>query len=267
MTALESFLWVGLPYLSFGTFIIGMIWRYRYDQYGWTTRSSQSYESVWLRIASPLFHFGIIFVFIGHIIGLLIPKSWTEGSGISETTYHFVATYPGTLAGVATIVGLILLIIRRRTYGDVFRATTPGDKLMYVLLFLPIALGIFATIQNQLLGGTHGYEYRETISPWLRSIFTFNPKPDLMVDVPLSFQLHTIAAFLLFMIWPFTRLVHAFSAPVGYVARPDIIYRHRTAAPSTQRAKRGWEPINYAAPARSYWKKPNSAPRAKTSRR
>lgn len=244
VTPLDTALWGILPYITLGVFIVGMIWRWRYDQYGWTTRSSQSYESPWLRLASPLFHFGIIFVFVGHLMGLAIPKSWTTSMGVSEGAYHLVATVGGAIAGIMALVGLILLLIRRRTYADVFKATTKNDKLMYVLLALPILLGFVATVINQVFGPGHGYDYRETISPWLRSIFLFNPRTDLMVDVPLSFKLHIIAAFLLFMIWPFTRLVHAFSAPIGYTTRPDIVYRSRTTAISTQAPKRGWERVD-----------------------
>ena len=77
----------------------------------------------------------------------------------------------------------MLLIYRRRTTGGVFLATTANDKLMYVLLAVPIFLGFIAVIINQIVPGGHGYDYRETISPWLRSLFIFQPRPELMVDV------------------------------------------------------------------------------------
>ncbi|MGO1666829.1 respiratory nitrate reductase subunit gamma, partial [Flaviflexus sp.] len=193
MEAVDIVLWAVIPYVSIFLFIVGMIWRWKYDQYGWTTRSSQSYESVWLKLASPLFHFGILFVAIGHFLGLMIPKSWTRTLGVSDTVYHWVATIPGTIAGLAAVVGLALLIIRRRTYGDVFRATTVNDKIMYIFLAVPIVLGLIATLINQVFTTSHGYDYRETISPWLRNLFIFNPQPELMVDVPISFQMHVIA--------------------------------------------------------------------------
>ena len=123
-------------------------------------------------------------------------------------------------------------------------ATTRNDKVMYVLLTVPICLGAWATISTQLLGGLHGgYDYRETISPWFRSIFLLSPRPELMADVPLAFKLHIVAGFLLFAIWPFTRLVHAVSAPVGYVTRPYVVYRSREGATSTARTRRGWAPV------------------------
>src|SRR5690606_20345486 len=122
--------------------------------------------------------------------------------------------------------------------------TTRMDKFMYVLLATPIVLGMWATVQNQILAGGHGYDYRETISPWLRSLFYFQPQPELMADVPFQFKLHIIAAFLLFLVWPFTRLVHAFSAPVGYTTRPLVVYRSRGSVSRGTRAPgRGWEPV------------------------
>src|SRR5690606_2109931 len=111
----------------------GTWWRYRYDKFGWTTRSSQLYESRLLRIASPMFHFGILVVFIGHVIGLVIPESWMD-LVMSDHVYHLQAVILGGIAGVATLVGIALLIYRRRTRGPVFMATTVNDKVMYVAL-------------------------------------------------------------------------------------------------------------------------------------
>ena len=86
---MSTFLWVIFPYLCLATFVVGHWWRYRYDKFGWTTRSSQLYETRLLRWGSPLFHFGILGVVIGHIGGLLIPKSWTDALGISVGLVDF----------------------------------------------------------------------------------------------------------------------------------------------------------------------------------
>lgn len=126
-------LWVVLPYIALAVFVLGHIWRYRYDKFGWTTRSSPLYERRLLRIGSPLFHFGILVVLLGHICGLVIPKSCTEAVGISEHAYHVSAVVLGTIAGVATVAGLAILINRRRIVGPVFSATTRNDKAMYVV--------------------------------------------------------------------------------------------------------------------------------------
>ncbi|MDF3140318.1 MULTISPECIES: respiratory nitrate reductase subunit gamma [unclassified Streptomyces] len=232
-------LWVVLPYVALAVFVLGHMWRYRYDKFGWTTRSSQLYEHRLLRIGSPLFHFGILIVLLGHIGGLVIPESWTEAVGISEDAYHVSAVVLGTIAGVATVGGLAILIYRRRTVGPVFSATTRNDKAMYVSLSLTIALGLAATVAANLVGG--GYNYRETISPWFRSIFYLQPAPDLMSEAPVLFQLHALSALLLFAFWPFTRLVHMLTAPVGYLTRPYIVYRGRDTQLGARAPRRGWE--------------------------
>ncbi|MFK4145399.1 respiratory nitrate reductase subunit gamma [Streptomyces sp. NPDC004065] len=234
-------LWVVLPYLSLAVFVLGHVWRYRYDKFGWTTRSSQLYESRLLRIGSPLFHFGILVVLVGHVIGLLIPAGWTEAAGITETQYHVVAVSLGTVAGVCTLGGLAILIYRRRTVGPVFSATTRNDKTMYVLLTLTIALGLAATVDANIVGG--GYNYRETISPWFRSIFYGRPDPGLMSGAPLLYRLHALSALVLFAAWPFTRLVHMLTAPLGYLTRPYIVYRSRDTQLGTRRPPRGWERV------------------------
>jgi nitrate reductase gamma subunit len=235
----DVLLWVALPYVTIAVFVIGHYWRYRYDKFGWTTRSSQLYESRLLRIGSPLFHFGILVVLLGHIGGLVIPNGWTEAVGIGEDAYHVVAVTLGTVAGFCTLVGLAILIYRRRTVGPVFSATTRNDKLMYAVLTLVIVLGLAATVAANIVGG--GYNYRETVSPWFRSVFYLRPDAELMRDVPVLFQLHALSALLLFCIWPFTRLVHMLTAPVGYLTRPYIVYRSRDPRLGTRPPRRGWE--------------------------
>jgi nitrate reductase gamma subunit len=232
-------LWVIYPYLAIAVLIGGLIWRHRYDKFGWTTRSSQLYETSILRWGSPLFHFGILLVLIGHFGGLVVPKSWTEAVGVSEHTYHLTAVFLGTVAGFCTLIGLAILIARRRLTGPVFAATTRNDKAMYVVLAGVIVLGLWATVKANLAGV--GYDYRETVSPWFRSLFYFSPDPDLMAEVPASFQIHVLAAFALFAFWPFTRLVHAFSAPVGYLTRPYVVYRSRDIGRGLRPARPGWE--------------------------
>ncbi|MFK0252730.1 respiratory nitrate reductase subunit gamma [Streptomyces sp. NPDC090445] len=234
-------LWVVLPYVALAVFVLGHVWRYRYDKFGWTTRSSQLYERRLLRIGSPLFHFGILVVLLGHIGGLVIPKSWTEAAGVSEHTYHIGAVVLGTIAGVATLGGLAILVYRRRTVGPVFSATTRNDKAMYASLTVTIVLGLAATVAANVVGG--GYDYRETISPWFRSIFWFQPDPALMAGAPVLFRLHAISALLLFAAWPFTRLVHMLTAPLGYLTRPYIVYRSRDTRLGTRPPRRGWERV------------------------
>ncbi|TDC68565.1 respiratory nitrate reductase subunit gamma [Actinomadura sp. GC306] len=234
-------LWVALPYVTIAVFVLGHIWRYRYDKFGWTTRSSQLYERRLLRIGSPLFHFGILVVFLGHVGGLAIPDSWTEAAGVTEHMYHVIAVVLGTIAGFCTLAGLAILIYRRRTVGPVFAATTRNDKLMYAVLAVVILLGLAATVAANIVGG--GYNYRETVSPWFRSIFYLRPDPELMTGVPILFQLHALSALVLFCIWPFTRLVHMLTAPLGYLTRPYIVYRSRDEQLGMHKPRRGWERV------------------------
>ena len=240
---MSTFLWVIFPYICLAVFVVGHIWRYRYDKFGWTTRSSQLYESRLLRIGSPLFHFGILGVFLGHVMGLGVPKSWTNAVGISDEVYHLLAVTGGMIAGIAAVVGLVILIYRRRTVGPVFSATTPMDKVMYAVLGLVILLGFWTTITVTIMEISGHYDYREGVSVWFRGIFRFDLHPDLMADAPLGFQTHGMAAMLLFALWPFTRLVHVFSAPLGYLTRPYIVYRSRDEQLGSRRPRRGWDRV------------------------
>lgn len=242
MNALETLLWVVLPYVCGAVFIVGHIWRYRYDKFGWTTRSSQVYENRLLRWGSPMFHLGILMVIAGHVVGLLIPREWLYAIGITEHIYHIGATVLGTFAAVFTLAGLAILIYRRRTVGPVFLATTPMDKVMYVFLGATLLFGTLATVVHQVFGG--GFSYRETISPWFRHLLILSPDPTLVAGVPILFQLHVISAMLLFALWPFTRLVHVFSAPIPYLFRPYIVYRSRDQRQQGSRpVRRGWDPV------------------------
>ncbi|PZF79368.1 respiratory nitrate reductase subunit gamma [Jiangella anatolica] len=225
---MNTVLWGVLPYVMVVVLVAGSIWRYRYDKFGWTTRSSQLYESRLLRIGSPLFHFGLLVVIVGHVGGLVIPESWTEAAGVSEGIYHFNALLFGGIAGVCTLAGIAILIYRRRTTGPVFMATTRNDKLMYVVLVGAIALGLWTTLVS-VGAGHEAHDYRESVSPWFRSLFALQPDVDSMAAAPVQFHLHTLVGMALFTIWPFTRLVHAFTAPIHYLFRPYIVYRSRDA--------------------------------------
>ena len=239
-TALETVSWVITPYAAMAVFLVGHYWRYRYDKFGWTTLSTQIYESRLLRWGSPLFHFGILAVIVGHVVGLLIPKEWTAAVGITDDAYHLMAVGLGAVAGIAVVVGLILLIMRRRLVGPVFRATSRMDKLMYVGLGLVVVTGMANTIVGNVIGH---YDYREGVSIWFRGLFFMNPRPDLMAAAPLTFQAHTLASLALFALWPFTRLVHVFSVPIAYLWRPYVLYRSRDARMGERRGRRGWENV------------------------
>jgi nitrate reductase gamma subunit len=241
VSALAVVAWIIVPYLAIAVFVLGHVWRYRYDKFGWTTRSSQLYESRLLRLGSPLFHFGILLVAAGHIFGILVPETVTRAVGISETTYHAAAVVLGSVSGVMTVAGMAILIYRRRVTGPVFSATTRNDKAMYLLLAATILAGLATTVLGNLLG--HPYDYRLSVAPYFRSIFYLHPDVSLITAAPVGFQIHVMLAWVLFAAWPFTRLVHVFSAPVGYLTRPYIVYRSRGAPAMGSPARRGWEPV------------------------
>jgi nitrate reductase gamma subunit len=244
---MNTVLWMTVPYVAFTSFLLGHVWRYRTDQFGWTTRSSQSYESRLLRMGSPLFHFGLLGVLGGHVVGLLIPESWTSAVGVSEFFYHVMAVTMGSLAGFAVVTGAGILLYRRVTVPAVRKATTRSDRLMYLLLVGALVTGMLNTLTN----ASAAYNYRETVSPWFRSLFSPHPAMELMAGAPWTFQVHVLIVLALLGIWPYTRLVHMFSAPVGYLTRPYLVYRSRDPQKASgNRYARAWAAPE-APPARS----------------
>lgn len=238
MNNLDVLLWIAFPYVAAASFIVGHILRYRYDQYGWTSRSSQLYESKLLKWGSPLFHYGMLAVIAGHVIGLLIPREWLEFIGIDDHIYHLGATWLGTAAAAVTVIGMVILLARRGAVKRVFRVTSPMDVVMYIFLVATIAFGTIAVVQFQLLGA--GYDYRGSVSPWIRSLILMQPDVTLMAGVPFAFQLHVLTATALFAIWPFTRLVHVLSAPIWYLLRPYVVYRSRDTKLGARKPRPGW---------------------------
>ena len=240
-TWLDVLLWAVLPYVMVVVLVGGTVWRYRYDRFGWTTRSSELHESRLLRIGSPLFHFGLLVVIVGHVIGLVIPASWTAAIGITQEAYHVQALVLGAIAGISTLAGIAILVYRRRTTGPVFSATTRNDKLMYVVLVAAIVAGLATTLLGAAGGEEHNY--RESVSPWFRSLFVLQPDVASMAAASTAFHVHTLIGMALFVVWPFTRLVHAFTAPLQYLFRPYIVYRSRDGGPAARPVRRGWERV------------------------
>ncbi len=172
------------------------------------------------------------------MLGIAIPASWTAALGVSDHAYHLASVSLGTLSGLATVAGLAILLYRRITVVAVRQATTIIDKIMYLLLSAAIVTGMLNTVGGNLLSG--GYHYRQTVSPWFRSLFTLSPQPELIIGVPLSFQIHNLVVLALLTLWPATRLVHVFSAPLGYLVRPYVVYRSRDQHPGARRYARAW---------------------------
>lgn len=223
MSFLDQFLWLIYPYIIITIFIVGHIYRYNTDQFGWSAKSSEFLEKSRLRWASMLFHWGIVFVFLGHVAGILIPKGFYDAIGISDELYHFGAVWIGGLAGVATVIGVFLLFIRRLSVRRIIANSGPSDYIVLTVLTIVILAGFTNTVGYTATGGE--FDYRVAIGPWFRSLFIFQPLTELMVGAPLGFRIHVFFAFLLFGIWPFTRLVHVWSVPLSYLNRNYIVYR------------------------------------------
>ncbi|GAA4095909.1 respiratory nitrate reductase subunit gamma [Actinomadura miaoliensis] len=220
--------WGVLPYMVLVLFAAGTVWRFRHDRFGITTRSTQLHESRLLRIGSPLFHAGLFFVIGGHVVGLLVPESWTEHAHMSESLYRLNALTVGGTAGLAAAVGLGVLVWRRVRVRAVRRSTRRDDRVLYPVLAAALLAGLAATLLGPATGD---YDYRLGVSVWFRSLFALDPDVAAMADAPFVFQAHALLGMALFALWPFSRLVHAFAAPLGYAVRPYVVYRSRGAGP------------------------------------
>lgn len=157
-------------------------------------------------------------------MGILIPEPVYQTLGISEETYHLIALVGGIPAGLLAFIGLIILIRRRITVKRVRATSSRGDWVALFFLAVVILTGLSSTLLNI---DSNGFDYRTTIGPWFRSVLTFRPNPAYMEQVPIWFQIHVIAAFGIFAVWPFTRLVHVFSFPLRYLRRSYVVYRKR----------------------------------------
>ena len=228
MSAWHLLVWVALPYAAIAIFIGGHIWRYRTDQFGWTSASTQLFEHKILGWAGPAFHYGALAAIGGHIVGLLIPESVTSSLGISEDFYRWFAGIAGGIAGAVCIAGFFGLVYRRATNARVRRSTTRTDIVTYALLTFLIGLGCYMTFAHTLFTDSP-YNYRTSVSEWWRSLFSLQPDVEAVSNAEFAYQLHAIVAWAFWAILPFSRLVHMFSIPLQYLGRPYILYRRRYA--------------------------------------
>jgi nitrate reductase gamma subunit len=243
MTSWDLWWWEILPYAAMVIFVVGHIWRWRYDQFGWTSRSTQLQERRLLKWGAPLFHYGTFAAIGGHVLGILVPKSWTETIGIPESVYTTFSGVAGSIAAIGVLIGAGVLVFRRTMVPRVRATTTAVDYLALILLGIIVVLGIYLTLGVQELG--HGYDYRNTVSVWFRSLFTGNPNIHVVTRAPVMYQVHATAAWVIIAVWPFSRLVHAWSYPLWYLWRPYVVYRRRRAArpPEPGTGGRKWRKI------------------------
>jgi respiratory nitrate reductase gamma subunit len=220
---LNQFVWVIYPYLCLAIFVIGHIARYKYDQFSWTAKSSEMIETTRLKWGSLLFHLGIIPVFFGHVVGLLIPANWLEAIGVNNHIYHIGAVYIGSVFGIITLIGMLLLTLRRLSIKNVRRLSSFSEIFVNIVLLIILIMGCYSTLVTNAIQPE--FDYRQTIAIWFRHLFMFSPNADLMLNVPWSFKLHILLGFTVFACWPFTRLVHVWSVPLSYMNRRYIVYR------------------------------------------
>jgi nitrate reductase gamma subunit len=194
MTTTDIFLWVVIPYVAITIFIVGHVWRYRRDQFGWTSRSNQLLERRLLKWGSPLFHYGALAAIGGHVLGILIPKGATNAVGIHEHAYHLISALAGTIAGGAALTGLLILAYRRARVRRVAVTTSYVDLVVYALLFFVIGLGMTDTVFHRVFGAGNGYDYRHTVAIWFRGVFALQDHAQLMASAPLAYQIHTLSA-------------------------------------------------------------------------
>ncbi|MFD1471645.1 respiratory nitrate reductase subunit gamma [Companilactobacillus mishanensis] len=218
-------LWCVFPYLALGSFIFGTIIRFTWFRGGITAKSSELLEKKQLMIGSILFHVGIIFVFFGHVVGVLIPKAFTDWLGIPNEVYHIGALVMGGLAGFMALAGMLLLTHRRFANKRVFSASSFSDLVVNLSLLIIIILGLTASLVE---GPLHPeFNYRLNLSVWARQLFYFRPDFHLMLQVPIVFRIHVICGLLIFAFFPYTRLIHALTLPWQYIFRRPIVYRRK----------------------------------------
>ncbi len=216
------------PYLAVTVLVVGSIFRFDANQFGWRSQSSQFLRRRQMVLGSNLFHMGILVLLAGHFIGLLTPINVFDALGVSHSFKQTAALVVGGIAGVAAFVGCSLLLHRRLFDPRIRKSSSWGDILVMVLIWSQLVLGILTTWWT--LEHLDGSEMVKFMS-WANGILTLDPAaPSQLTDVALVYKLHIILGLTLFLITPFTRLVHIWSAPVSYLIRPGYqIVRSRRA--------------------------------------
>lgn len=212
------------PYVALAVFLLGSLLRFEREQYSWRSGSSQLLRARQLRIGSNLFHIGILFLMVGHTVGLLTP-SVLYGLVITAPQKQMLAIVSGGIAGIVCFIGLSMLL-HRRLFDERIRATSStADIAILALLWLQLVLGL-ATIPFSL-GHRDGHVMVQ-LSHWAQHIVTFQgDASSYLHGVGWVFQAHILLGLTLFVAFPFSRLVHIWSAPVGYVFRPYQLVRRR----------------------------------------
>lgn len=215
---MHEFLFGIYPYIALTVMVVGSIACYDRDPFSWKTKSSQLLSNKQFVLGSVLFHVGIIIIFFGHLVGLLTPIAFFDMLGISHSFKQVLAIVVGGIAGVMTLIGGLILLHRRLTNPRVRATSTFADTGILALLVLQVILGlgtIFLSLQH-LDGGE-----MVRLMQWAQAIVFFQGgAAAYLVGTSWLFKLHIFLGLTIFLLLPFTRLVHIFSAPLRYVWRP-----------------------------------------------
>ena len=226
MSYLHQFAFQIYPYIALAVFFIGSWARFDYAMYSWRTGSSQLLSGRGMRLGSNLFHIGILTILGGHLVGLLTPHS-VYSALITAPQKQLLAMWLGGLAGAMCFVGIVILLARRMFDPRVRASGSVGDLLVLLLLFAQLVLGMVSipVSATHLDGGV-----MILLSEWAQHIATFRAgAADFMVSVHWVYKAHVLLGMTLFLIAPFTRLVHVWSIPLSYLWRPYQVVRKRPA--------------------------------------
>ena len=227
MNALDLFVFGVYPYIALTVFLLGSLLRFEREQYTWKSDSSQMLRAGQLRLGNILFHVGVLGLFFGHLVGLLTPVAVWHALGVSHGLKQIVAMVAGGVMGTLCLIGLLMLIHRRLSDPRIAATTRKGDMLILVWLLATLCLGL-ASIWDSA-GHTDG-ALMVQLMLWAQSIVTFQGgAAQYMAQAPWIFKAHIFMGLTLFVIFPFTRLVHVWSgfASVGYLGRAWQLVRPR----------------------------------------
>jgi nitrate reductase gamma subunit len=237
------------PYVCLTVFLVGSLLRFDREQYSWRSGSSQLLRRRQLVWGSNLFHVGILIIFAGHFVGLLTPIWLFELVGISHTFKQLLAIVVGGVAGVACFIGITLLVHRRLFDPRIRKTSSFGDIAILLMLYLQLTLGL-ATIPVSL-GHLDGHEMMKFMN-WAQGILILQPGASALVaDVSPIFKAHLLLGMTIFLVFPFTRLVHIWSAPIWYLGRRGYqVVRTRHPVPRQRSPYPRPAPQSRAVPAR-----------------
>jgi nitrate reductase gamma subunit len=215
------------PYICLAVFLVASLVRFDRAQYTWKSDSSQFLRRGQLRWGSNLFHIGILALFLGHLVGLLTPKVVYEAFGLTSAAKQTLAITAGGVFGTMCLVGLALLVHRRLAEPRIRATSTRMDIFIQLWILATLLLGLASIFVS--LGHRDGAVMVQ-LGQWAQHIVTFRPgAAQFMADVHPLYRAHVFFGLTLFLLFPFSRLVHIWSgfATVGYLGRAYQIVRTR----------------------------------------